>query len=70
MTRPRGLDLPKTAPRRGAVLLALRYCGRELARLLRPTVPAMVLSAPGGIGLDYIVVGGAVHDGHLQYLLQ
>lgn len=52
------------------MLLALRYCGRELARLLRPTVPAMVLSAPGGIGLDYIVVGGAVHDGHLQYLLQ
>ncbi|MET9460322.1 hypothetical protein ABZY05_35465 [Streptomyces canus] len=70
MTRPRGLDLPKATPRRGAVLLALHYCGRELARLRRLTVPAMVLSALGSIGLDHIVVGGAVHDGHLQYPLQ
>ncbi|MFF0078366.1 hypothetical protein ACFYR1_01360 [Streptomyces canus] len=52
------------------MLLAIRYRGRELARLRRLTVPAMALSALGGIGLDCIVAGGAVHDGHLQYLLQ
>ncbi|MFL6001092.1 MAG: hypothetical protein ACJ736_43580 [Streptomyces sp.] len=45
-------ELEKITPRRGAVLLALRYHGRELARLRRLTVPAMLLFAPGGIGRD------------------
>jgi ATP-binding cassette subfamily B protein len=44
----------KVLPGKGAVLLALRYYGRELARLRRLTVPAMLLSALGNIGLNYI----------------
>ncbi|MET7481442.1 ABC transporter ATP-binding protein [Streptomyces sp. NPDC005648] len=40
--------------RRGSVLLALRYYGRELARLKRLTAPAMLLPALGNIGLNYI----------------
>ena len=47
-------ELEKTTPRRGAVILALRYYGRELTRLRRLTVPAMLLFALGGIGLNYI----------------
>lgn len=39
---------------RGSVLLALRYYGRELARLPRLTVPAMLLPALGNIGINYI----------------
>lgn len=45
---------PKIPPRRGSVLLALRYYGRELARLRRLTLPAMLLPALGNIGLNYI----------------
>ncbi|MER6528221.1 ABC transporter ATP-binding protein [Streptomyces sp. NPDC001508] len=40
--------------RRGSVLLALRYYGRELARLRRLTAPAMLLPALGNIGIAYI----------------
>ncbi|MCX5062960.1 ABC transporter ATP-binding protein/permease [Streptomyces sp. NBC_00201] len=51
------MGLPESredAPRRGAVLLALRYYGRELARLRRMALPAMLLPALGNIGLNYI----------------
>ncbi|MFE2219754.1 ABC transporter ATP-binding protein [Streptomyces canus] len=41
-------------PRRGSVLLALRYYGGELARLRRLTAPAVLLPALGNIGLNYI----------------
>ncbi|MGC0336149.1 ABC transporter ATP-binding protein [Streptomyces sp. SLBN-8D4] len=62
-------ELEKIAPRRGAVLLALRYYGRELARLRRLTAPAMLLFALGGIGLNYIAplivarLAGDIADG-------
>lgn len=36
------------------MLLALRYYGRELVRLRWLTVPAMLLSAVGNIGLNYV----------------
>ncbi|MBT2481407.1 ABC transporter ATP-binding protein [Streptomyces sp. ISL-94] len=51
------MELPesrKSSPGRGSVLLALRYYGRELARLRRLTVPALLLPALGNIGIDYI----------------
>ncbi|WP_078632349.1 ABC transporter ATP-binding protein [Streptomyces resistomycificus] len=41
-------------PGKGPVLLALRFYGRELARLRRLTVPGMLLPALGNIGLYYI----------------
>ncbi|MGI5193214.1 hypothetical protein ACQEVY_06175 [Streptomyces sp. CA-288835] len=41
-------------PGRGPVLLALRYYGRELARLWRWAVPGMLLPALGNIGIFYI----------------
>ncbi|MFD5621210.1 ABC transporter ATP-binding protein [Streptomyces yangpuensis] len=41
-------------PSRGSVLLALRYYGRELTRLRRVAVPAMLLPALGNIGIFYI----------------
>ncbi|MFF1839989.1 ABC transporter ATP-binding protein [Streptomyces sp. NPDC058231] len=44
----------RETPGRGSVLLALRYYGRELARLRWLTVPAMLLPALGNIGLNYI----------------
>ncbi|WP_078492300.1 ABC transporter ATP-binding protein [Streptomyces yerevanensis] len=44
----------KALPGRGPVLLALRYYGRELARLRRWTVPGMLLPALGSIGIFYI----------------
>ncbi|MER5914706.1 ABC transporter ATP-binding protein [Streptomyces sp. NPDC001982] len=43
-----------TAPGKGPVLLALRYYGRELARLRWLTVPAMALPALGNIGIAYV----------------
>lgn len=43
-----------TGPRKGSVLLALRYYGRELARLRRWTAPATLLPAVGNIGINYI----------------
>ncbi|MET7686676.1 ABC transporter ATP-binding protein [Streptomyces sp. NPDC005483] len=62
-------ELEKITPRKGAVFLALRYYGRELARLRRLTVPAMLLFALGGIGLNYIAplivakLAGDIADG-------
>ncbi|MET9469786.1 ABC transporter ATP-binding protein [Streptomyces sp. NPDC006544] len=49
-------ELPRSpgSPRRGPVLLALRYYGRELLRLRRWTAPAMLLPALGNIGINYI----------------
>lgn len=47
-------DSRERAPRTGSVLLALRYYGRELARLRRLTVPAMLLPALGNTGINYI----------------
>ncbi|MFE5295866.1 ABC transporter ATP-binding protein [Streptomyces sp. NPDC056632] len=44
----------KGTPGRGPVLLALRHYGRELGRLRRMTVPAMLLPALGNIGIAYI----------------
>ncbi|MEY9876422.1 ATP-binding cassette subfamily B protein [Streptacidiphilus sp. MAP12-33] len=41
-------------PRRGAVLLALRYYGRELTRLRLLTLPAMLGPAVGNIGIAYV----------------
>ncbi|MEU9859481.1 ABC transporter ATP-binding protein [Streptomyces sp. NPDC047971] len=62
----------KGSPGRGPVLLALRYYGRELARLRWLTLPAMLLPALGNIGIFYIaplvvaklvgrIVGGGRH---------
>lgn len=47
-------ESPQGPPARGPVLLALRHYGRELARLKRLTVPAMLLPALGNIGIYYI----------------
>ncbi|MEU6026005.1 ABC transporter ATP-binding protein [Streptomyces tauricus] len=44
----------RVQPRRGAVLLALRHYGRELARLKPFSVPAMLLPALGNIGINYV----------------
>ncbi|MFE0252307.1 ABC transporter ATP-binding protein [Streptomyces sp. NPDC059010] len=44
----------RVLPGKRSVLLALRYYGRELARLRRLTVPTMLLSAVGNIGINYI----------------
>ena len=40
--------------RKGAVLLALRYYGRQMARLWRFTVPAMLLPALGNTCIYYV----------------
>ncbi|MFF4007417.1 ABC transporter ATP-binding protein [Streptomyces sp. NPDC001717] len=71
-----------TSPRRGPVLLALRYYGRELARLRRVTAPAMLCPALGNIGINYMAPlivaklvghltggGGTGIDAMLPYLL-
>ncbi|MBC9713712.1 ABC transporter ATP-binding protein [Streptomyces sp. TRM66268-LWL] len=47
-------DQRKATPRRGAVLLALRHYGRELSRLRRFTIPALLLPALGNIGINYL----------------
>ncbi|MEW2414478.1 ABC transporter ATP-binding protein [Streptomyces sp. NPDC046866] len=44
----------RAAPDRGPVVLALRHYGRELARLRRYAVPAMLGPALGNIGINYI----------------
>ncbi|MFH0518405.1 ABC transporter ATP-binding protein [Streptomyces sp. M41] len=44
----------RVLPGRRSVLLALRYYGRELARLRRLTVSAMLFSALGNIGINYV----------------
>ncbi|WP_199546036.1 ABC transporter ATP-binding protein [Streptomyces sp. N35] len=62
-------ELRKTAPRSGAVLLALRYYRRELGRLRRFTIPALLLPALGNIGTHYIAplvvakLAGRIADG-------
>ncbi|NEA99268.1 ABC transporter ATP-binding protein [Streptomyces sp. SID13726] len=62
-------ELQRIPPRKGSVLLALRYYGRELARLRRLTVPAMLMAALGGIGINYIAplivakLAGGIADG-------
>ncbi|MFG2639803.1 ABC transporter ATP-binding protein [Streptomyces sp. NPDC048370] len=45
---------PEGPPSRGSVFLALRYYGRELARLRWLTLPAMLLPALGNVGIQYI----------------
>ncbi|NJP48609.1 ABC transporter ATP-binding protein [Streptomyces sp. SBST2-5] len=45
---------PPAPPHRGAVALALRRYGRELLRLRRWALPALLLPAAGNIGLRYI----------------
>jgi ATP-binding cassette subfamily B protein len=42
------------SPGRAALLLALRYYGRELARSSRLALPAMLLPALGNIGIAYL----------------
>ncbi|MET7365688.1 ABC transporter ATP-binding protein [Streptomyces sp. NPDC005566] len=42
------------SPGQGSVLLALRYYGKELARLRWLTAPAMLSPALGNIGINYI----------------
>ncbi|WP_405593965.1 ABC transporter ATP-binding protein [Streptomyces sp. NBC_01092] len=44
----------RVLPGKRSVLLALRHYGRELARLRRLAVPAMLLSAMGNIGINYV----------------
>ncbi|GGT03567.1 ABC transporter ATP-binding protein [Streptomyces chromofuscus] len=44
----------RVLPGKRSVLLALRHYGRELARLRWLTAPAMLLSALGNIGINYI----------------
>src|SRR5438046_1665657 len=52
MTTP--ADSRGSPARKGAVLLALRYYGRQMARLWRFTVPAMLLPALGNTGIYYV----------------
>ncbi|MEU9037334.1 ABC transporter ATP-binding protein [Streptomyces sp. NPDC048352] len=44
----------RNPPGKGPVLLALRHYGRELVRLRRLAVPAMLLPALGNIGINYV----------------
>ncbi|MDF3149214.1 ABC transporter transmembrane domain-containing protein, partial [Streptomyces sp. T21Q-yed] len=62
----------RVLPGKRSVLLALRYYGRELARLRWLTAPAMLLSALGNIGINYIaplivakLVGDIAGDTHV-----
>ncbi|MFI2629053.1 ABC transporter ATP-binding protein [Streptomyces collinus] len=51
------METPEThrvLPGRRSVLLALRHYGRELSRLRRWSAPAMLLSALGNIGINYV----------------
>ncbi|WP_078603431.1 MULTISPECIES: ABC transporter ATP-binding protein [unclassified Streptomyces] len=63
-------EIRRVQPGKRSVLLALRYYGRELARLRRLTVPAMLLMALGNIGINYVaplivakLVGDIAGDG-------
>ncbi|MFJ8213419.1 ABC transporter ATP-binding protein [Streptomyces sp. NPDC096033] len=47
-------ETSKSTPSRGSVFLALRYYGREMARLKRWTAPAMLLPALGNVGINYV----------------
>ncbi|MFC9315149.1 ABC transporter ATP-binding protein [Streptomyces nigra] len=44
----------RTLPGKRSVLLALRHYGRELVRLKWLTIPAMLLTSLGNIGINYI----------------
>ncbi|MFF9012835.1 ABC transporter ATP-binding protein [Streptomyces sp. NPDC014870] len=64
------------APSRGSVLLALRHYGRELARLRRLTLPAMLLPALGNVGINYVaplivakLVGRIAGDGAAAFAI-
>ncbi|MET8975575.1 ABC transporter ATP-binding protein [Streptomyces sp. NPDC004539] len=59
--------------RKGAVVLALRYYGRELGRLKRLAVPALLLPALGNAGINYVaplvvakLVGRIADDGNVS----
>ena len=54
MRSPASPETPEGSPRRGAVLLALRFYRQELTRLRWLTAPAMLLPAMGNIGIGYI----------------
>ncbi|MFD7698904.1 ABC transporter ATP-binding protein [Streptomyces caelestis] len=65
-------DTRAQAPGRSAVVLALRLYGRELSRLRRLTLPALLLPAVGNIGIRYVapllvakLAGQAADDGGL-----
>ncbi|MEU7472749.1 ABC transporter ATP-binding protein [Streptomyces sp. NPDC044984] len=65
-------DTQGPAPGRSAVVLALRRYGRELLRLRRLALPALLLPAVGNIGIRYIaplliakLAGQAADDGGL-----
>ncbi|MFE9357459.1 ABC transporter ATP-binding protein [Streptomyces olivaceoviridis] len=65
-------DTRGPAPGRSAVVLALRRYGRELLRLRRLTLPALLLPAVGNIGIRYVaplliakLAGQAAGDGGL-----
>ncbi|MQY13251.1 putative multidrug export ATP-binding/permease protein [Streptomyces sp. RB5] len=47
-------DARKHPPRKGPVLLALRYYGREMARLRLLALPGMLLPAFGNMGISYV----------------
>lgn len=47
-------DTRGPAPGRSAVVLALRLYGRELLRLRRLALPALLLPAVGNIGIRYV----------------
>ncbi|MFD9117642.1 ABC transporter ATP-binding protein [Streptomyces bottropensis] len=47
-------DMSGPAPGRSAVVLALRHYGRELLRLRRLALPALLLPAVGNIGIRYV----------------
>ncbi|WUH89276.1 ABC transporter ATP-binding protein/permease [Streptomyces sp. NBC_00433] len=47
-------DSREDVPRRGSVVLALRYYGRELVRLRPLAVPGMLLPALGTTGINYV----------------
>ncbi|MFK0119989.1 ABC transporter ATP-binding protein [Streptomyces sp. NPDC090994] len=65
-------DSRPPTPGRSAVVLALRHYGRELLRLRRLTLPALLLPAVGNIGIRYVaplliakLAGQAAGDGGL-----
>ena len=71
----------RPSTRRSAVLLALRYYGRELAGSGAVAVPAMLLPALGNIGINYIaplivaklvgrIAGGSRHRARLDAALR
>ncbi|MFI2373501.1 ABC transporter ATP-binding protein [Streptomyces sp. NPDC018964] len=67
-------DTQRPTPGRSAVVLALRRYGRELLRLRRLALPALLLPAVGNIGIRYVaplliakLAGQAADDGGLTF---